>query len=148
MPTATKARPQTGILVNVVDLSADLAETLERINAAAEALNPGCEKATELLTDKIGYVMHGNDMFVICTEGVGDSEPITDENPHKLGLRRSYDRDGHKSVEMMAAFTGGYSRSDIEELPMISQVPLEKFIRVFGNRLESNFRIWHRVLSA
>ena len=140
-------RPTTGIMVTPVDTEMWLAEGLPRINASALALNDDAIPAVRLsIAADLGFVFKGDDLYVLNTEGVGKSDPLTDEDPFIVSLYRHWEA----TFEIIPSYQARLTRTDLLAMPInadgVEGVPLEKFIRTFGDRLEQNFHVWHRVL--
>lgn len=89
-------------------------------------------------------------LFVICTEGVGykvgPGEPLT------VGIDVKW---RNKSGEVQGSMGGGYEvylhEYEVKQLMDVDageDIDLADLVREFGDRLESNFWLWHRRLSA
>lgn len=107
--------------VNVLLLDADKTTALIRSRYS--------NASTELTADPMVVVNGDKGLAVVCTEGVGY---FADEN-------------GKFPVNYSLDFGGGYLDITLEELlPLISTttVDLADFVRVFGDRLETNLAIW------
>jgi len=81
-------------------------------------------------------------MFVLDTEGVGKSSPISKKNRLLVDFYAVYD-------DSESAVPDGCIELDDEDvlgLPVKNEIPLEKFVRQFGNRLEMNFGDWYLLL--
>ena len=87
-------------------------------------------------------------LFVLNTEGVGGSNPVSEEHPVDIEFHASRKgEDGGKVGTVFPVATASLTDSDIEEFPVVEEVKLTEFIREFGSRLENNFDSWNRVLS-
>lgn len=124
-------RTPSGITVTVPDISAPLAQALQAFNK--EQLEDGELPASELTFGTFGYVLTKQGMFVLCTEGVGDSKPITPDNRYEVDLHTP-------NTALVCAIK--FTDTELIMLPTAREVPLEDFIRQFGGRLESNYSIW------
>lgn len=134
-------RQKSNIMVTVPDISAPMQQAFELFNQ--QQLKKGEKPASNLSFTDFGYVLTKEGMFVINVEGVGDSAPINPDNRVEIGLYGEFDN-GAAGMSM-AAFPSCYlSLSDTEliMLPTLKEVPLEEFIRTFGDRLENNYNLW------
>ncbi len=123
----------------VPDLSGPTAQALEAFNKAQ--LEKGDLPASRLDPREFGY----NGMFVLCREGVGDSDAVTESNKLEVSLYAEWDEgDGKKSMAVFPSATIHLTDTEIIMLPTKSEEPLEKFIRSFGRRLEANYEVWLR----
>jgi len=87
---------------------------------------------------------HKGTTYVICSEGVGWE--VSEAEPLELSVYVEY---GPSTMTIVPSFTLTLSPSQVAEyLPKGDDVDLADFIRAFGGRLEENFRIWERTLSA
>jgi hypothetical protein len=84
-----------------------------------------------------GVVKTAQGYVGLNSEGVIDVKPISEENPLEINLYVS--RKG--SFSMLPWIGVRLPPSDVEPLISGDPVPLDKFIRTFGSRLESNFYI-------
>lgn len=130
-------REKSNITVSIVDLSAPLAQ-------ATEAYNEDGHKATTMSIrgTSLGYVQTHAGLFCLCTEGVGDSKPITEDNPAEVELYPEY----AGGSGMMPAGNLKLTDTELIMLPVKDERPLEEFIRSFGSRLEGNYRDWLHAL--
>ena len=90
-------------------------------------------------------------VFILNTEGVGNSEPLTDDD-EKKGTMVDFHGDRHNTVgahetSMFPVCTAELRLKDINEMEVTGTANLADFIRQFGSRLESNFDLWNRLLS-
>lgn len=94
-------------------------------------------------------VTHGEDTYVICTEGVGWK--VEWSKPLCLGVIPSWlDDDGEPQSSFTDTATVYLSPYEVKRLADASTevVDLADFVREFGDRLEGNFWHWHRTLTA
>ncbi len=131
------------VKVNHIDFS-DLEETARK---ALQEKNPE-RTVTAAKAGKWAYAETKKGLMVLNDEGVGDQEPVSKEFPLEIHIYGEYETaDGKKSMDIFPVI--GYRFDDpdeIRELPS-TVTPLKDFIRVFGHRLESNFRIWDKALT-
>lgn len=93
-----------------------------------------------------GFVETKKGKLMISDEGIVDQNPISEINPFYTAI---YVQET-KPYQHFSVFPIGEvvvkKLEEIEELPIVIKQPLEKFIREFGERLESNFRICSQFL--
>lgn len=132
-------REPSGITVKAVDMAAIIAEVAPKIKQ---------EHPEYVSIDThypIGVVETPNGYFILDMDGVMDANPITKENPYPLGLYCSKEEN---SIAIFPTFKLNITDETIKtEFKYIEEVPLEKFIRVFGSRLESNYYILKQELT-
>jgi hypothetical protein len=129
-------RPR-GITLRLLDFSAFTAE----ITAAQ----------TEYDTLKIDYQYAvGTDSqgrtYAICTEGVGSE--ITDEDGLIVDWHGSRKTETGWSGSLFPTARYSFDLAEVTERETGETVDLADFVRVFGGRLEDNFRLWFHTLSA
>jgi hypothetical protein len=94
----------------------------------------------------LGYVTtKTGDLYVIDRDGTGPEDPVTDNDPLELNLYPEFapNPDGSTSVAMMPAYAVALKKSDILAMPITGESEdLSEFIRMFGRRLEENFKLW------
>lgn len=84
-----------------------------------------------------GVIIHGDDVYWLDTEGIIVTVPIDDDkNPIKLEVYKENNTD---TVRMFPSWTAKITPSNVNEYLSDTSVPLEKFVRRFGTRLEVNF---------
>ena len=87
-----------------------------------------------------GIIRHGDDVYWLDTEGVIITQPISEDNPIKVGVRSHTKQDsGGTSISMFPRWQIKLYGDDLMEYFSDEGVPLEDFVRRFGARLESNF---------
>lgn len=87
-----------------------------------------------------GIIRHGDDVYWLDTEGVIVTQPINEDNPIKVGVRSHTKQDGGgTSVTMFHKWQISLYGDDLVEYFSDEGVPLENFVRSFGQRLETNF---------
>lgn len=128
-------REKSEITVMVPDLESLKESALAFINKNRK------EKERDLATSasicgKFGYVKTPNGVFTLESEGIIDTDPVSDESPFVLEFY------GHNETEIgifpECAMKG--SEKELLGLPVTKEFPLEDFVRAFGNSLESNYR--------
>lgn len=85
---------------------------------------------------------HDGELYVICVEGVGWH--VTDENPLSVDLFRKKPN----TIAIMPSLQAKLDPAEVRELTTSTEIDLADLIRRFGSRLEANFWIWHRTLTA
>lgn len=129
-------RMKTGIMVYPMDderLNKELAESELISSELKENEYPKCPSNE-------GIIRHGDDIYWLDKEGVMITKPISEDNPIKLDIHsRTKNGDGSQSWTMYPRWQTTLHGDDIEEYFSDEGVPLEDFVRVFGDRLEGNF---------
>ena len=131
-----KDRIPSNIIVTVPDFSGPAAAMLAAFNKQQEA--EGKDPAIKLEYREQGYVMTESGLYCLCTEGVGDSNPITDTNKLELEMHPAW----QGSFAMFPIGSIELTDTELIMLPTLREEPLEEFIRSFGRRLEANYSIW------
>lgn len=136
-------RKKSNVVVKVLDLSGLEADAFKHVqeNGYKE------DVVAVRVRDEYGYVETSDGLYFLCSEGVGNEGPITKDNLAELVFARHFERDGEKTFEIFSCLCMKFDDKDIKELPVKSEVTLDKFIRAFGSRLESNFSQWESLLS-
>lgn len=136
-------RTKSEIKVNVLDLSGlekDIFDGMQTKEYKKDLDRVSC-------SERLGYVETSEGIYLLCSEGVGSDKPVSKKNPAQFEFTRHWNRDGAKSMEMIPCIGVKLDEKEVKELPVKEVVTLDKFIRVFGSRLESNYREWERHLS-
>ena len=133
---------------------ADNAENLAVYHAQQKSKDaeyqPGFVELNPLGT--YGYVDTADGMFVLDKDGVGASDPLKDGEKMFIQLHAST----YKNAEHEGPHTFDISPSVVIQLTPVAiqqratgeTVLLHDFIRKFGSRLESNYRVWKNALEA
>lgn len=130
-------KPST-VMVNVVGVG----PLIQTANAVIKQKEP---EAQAEIRYAFGYVKTKKGIFVLCSEGVGSSKPITEKNRFEVQVYSVKDLGGgRKSMPMFPDMVFNLGEKSILSLPIEKQVPLHEFIRVFGSRLECNYAAWER----
>jgi len=128
-----RSRMTTGVMVYPIDA--------EKINAEIATSDWELEE-NEVATcrDGEGIIRYGDDVYWLDTEGVIVTQPIDEDNPIKLDIYTHKDKGkGAKSVSMFPKWQITLHGDTLETYISDEGVPLEGFVRRFGDRLESNF---------
>ena len=137
-------REKTAITIKVLDMSGVEAEALKWLKDKGDKHNDVTLVKTR---GKYGYIETPLGIFVLDTEGVGSSLPISEENPLEVELySRSIASDGGKTFSLGAIAVDKMNEQEVRDLPIKEEVNLADFIRQFGHRLESNYRTWKAFL--
>jgi hypothetical protein len=138
---------ESNVVVEVLDLSEIQAAALAYAN---DRLDDGNEPWDEVSTYGGAYGRafdsDGN-MFILNTEGVGGSKPVSKEHPVFIEFHASRKTDEGTVGTMLPVATAEMHRTDFANVEVMKEVNLADFIRSFGARLESNFDSWNRVLT-
>lgn len=129
-------REESGIEVEVLDLSV-VAKWGEKIQ------NKKGDQATLEPHGTLGVVRTPKGDFLISDEGVIARKALADANPWPVDLYRcTKDEAGNlKSLEIIPFGVINIVPAALKEIPIKEKLPLEKFIRIFGHRLETNYHI-------
>lgn len=138
-------RTPSTVLVQPLDLSGTYPAALEYINGHGKPL------ATEVhVSPRWGIVETPRGLYALCTEGVGNSRPITDEEPLDVDVYVSKSKDdGEKQfISMYPSASLKLGPEELRSYASGDKVPLHDWIRSFGARLEANYSGWRRALEA
>ncbi len=132
----SRSRMKTGIMVYRMD-----DEKLNKYVAESEWFSSRMEENEVGTCDSgEGIIRHGDDVYWLDTEGVIVTQPISEDNPIKVNVRSHIDHgDGKSSHSMFPKWQITLQGDDLAEYFSDEGVPLEEFVRSFGQRLESNF---------
>jgi hypothetical protein len=140
-----RSRIPSGVMIKVIDVSVALKAALDHFNKH-QAVD-GKEPATSMITQTWGIVETPKGLFCLCTEGVGP-DAITEKEPMQIDFQPEWKRtDGSRSIGWSGS-TATLTKEDLLACPVVEEKPLEDFIRTFGARLEDNYNLWRRELSA
>jgi len=148
-------RIESTVTVHLFSLTeADNAKNLAYYHAQQKSKDaeyqPGFVELNPLGT--YGYVDTADGMFVLVNEGVGASDPLKDDEKMVIELYAStYENAEHEGSYTFGMFpTVGIQLTpvEIQQRATGETVPLHDFIRKFGSRLESNYRMWKNALEA
>jgi hypothetical protein len=124
------------VVVKVLDLSTiekDIVNTLKKRD----------DRYTKAVPDQIyGIVETKEGTYILGDEGVGPNYPLTKEKPIEI-LWYGATED---SYDMLPCAKTTVDIDDIKQCPIKEEKNLASFIRVFGQRLQSNFRQWNSFL--
>jgi len=135
-------RTQSNVKVNILDLSTIEENALTFIN---ENLLKDKEQATgaDVFGGTHGVVETDEGIYYLCSEGVGNNTPISEDNPIVFDIY-------HRTETGIGIFPSCSYKLRIDKLDehmSDSYVPLNEFIRSFGARLDDNFYQWERKLA-
>lgn len=140
---ATETERTRGITLKVLDLSPLKPDIIKFVQ---EGKDPTVTDVSfhfrwATITDEFGR------QHLICDEGVG--AVFSDESPMQIDAWDATERidpeTGNKTFSTMAIVSVHLKPEDIADLPVIEEVDLADFVRVFGARLERNF--WDNYLA-
>lgn len=96
----------------------------------------------------IGVVEKDGKHYLIDSDGVGSEIPLEDDIGSIFWYKELRDEKGNiTSFDCMYCAETRLVYKDFESCKVLDRIPLDKFIRAFGHRLEQNFRIWENLLS-
>jgi hypothetical protein len=128
-------REISGIDVKVLDLTLSLERCEKELIQSLEA--NGCEHFKTL--GETGIVETPKGIFVLEEDGIIIREPLSDTNRWPIDLYGSSRKDGTESIVMIPIAVINLSPDFVKTIPVKKTIPLEKFIRSFGRRLEENY---------
>jgi hypothetical protein len=136
MKMRDRSRMKTGVMVHRMDV-----EKLDKYVAESEWFSSRMEEnEVGKCASGEGIIRHGDDVYWLDTEGVIVTQPISEDNPIKVGVRSHTKQDGGgTSVTVFPKWEITLRGDDLVEYFSDEGVPLEDFVRRFGARLESNF---------
>jgi hypothetical protein len=132
-----EARKPSGINVEPLVLDKILAIALEK----GKVENPDIYNVEEHYP--IARIITAKGVFVVDKDGVG----VGPLGEYVLYLYCLYNKDGQESIDCIPKWSFTLKKEDIMNLPVLDPVPLENWIRTFGNRLEHNYADWVRALT-
>jgi hypothetical protein len=122
---STERKP-SNIIVKKLDMTDFLEEAKKDISEMEQ-----CVKVD--IQYPLGFVDTKGGMMVICEEGVGWVIQDNENFPVELFVKQK-----ENEIPLFPKYEVKISPEKLREFPT-TYVPLEKFIRVFGSRLESNY---------
>ena len=142
MPTSTERyqeRETSTIKVQILDLSKCNQSALEYMlkNNKEDETPIGAETGYTW-----GIVTTNDGIYCLCSEGVGQHNPVTESDKISLDYYPKYE----KSIAILPSVQVHLSDKHLMECATNEFVPLEDFIRKFGSRLETNYYTWKRQL--
>lgn len=133
-------RTPTAIMVTPLDFS-----SLNKSAFDALAKDDRYKEATECYSLKHGIVKTKRGLFVLDSEGVGPSEPITSDNPLAVDFWAKTQGGGGW---VMPVVSGKLDDQDLLKLVTDQQINLSDWIENRGSRRNSNYESWRRHLEA
>jgi hypothetical protein len=144
-------REESRVIVKVINFQPLLEKTLSEKQKAFQLLSEaGLSEADKykvfqdigkLTCDSFAYVQTSKGMYALSTEGIGSEKPINESNKLVVPVRPLHIL--NMTVEILE-----FSNIQLAKMPIAYEVPLRKFIRQFGNRLENNYIAWKSILEA
>ena len=89
----------------------------------------------------MGFVKTQKGTYILDTDGMGPADPIEKESA-EVGIKRA---------DIMACMPYTYiqiNKKNLAGVPVCGKINLSAFVRVHGQRLESNFKAWDTFLTA
>lgn len=127
---ALEDRGPCDIVVHVLDIEDFLSDRIEHVRESFEEHNRKFPY-DRLTSFRWGVVPTEKGDFLLCDEGV--------MQPPGSEYRIQFFGEGDRSFSMMPV--GTFTVDDFEDFRVLGKVPLSLFIRSFGHRLETNFRL-------
>jgi len=122
--------------VQLVDFSRFNGDALEHYNKDRE----DDEVATDCKTMyRHGFIDTDYGMFILCDEGVGNKEPVSEEHPYQLDFWQERKEGDVTRMGIGPCLTMKLQETIIRECATGKTEPLHEFIRTFGDRLDSNY---------
>jgi len=143
-------RKPSNLVVQLLDFSPLHIKALEYVNAQevekGQPLSTACKPM-----NSYGFIETDDGVYVLCSEGVGSSHPISEEHPYELDFfteRIDKDDPSKRFIGIMPSCTIRLMTNDMLYGHATGDtVPLHDFIRTFGDRLETNYYNWVRHLN-
>tara|TARA_Y100001951_G_C11198061_1_gene215476 strand:- start:119 stop:586 length:468 start_codon:yes stop_codon:yes gene_type:complete len=98
---------------------------------------------------KYGFIETADGIYLVDSEGVGNSRPITEENPYHLSFyteRRDKENFNQKYISIFPSCEMPLFEKHLRKYATGETQPLHEFIREFGLRLDNNYMNWERHL--
>lgn len=129
-------RDKSKVIVKILDFT-----QLEQ--KVVDLLKTKNEKYTKCLSNQTwGIVETKNGIYALGHEGVGPNCPISQDNQ----LEILWIGGGEDFYDMIPSVKTQIDVEELKSYPVKEEKNLSDFIRVFGSRLESNFREWNNFL--
>jgi hypothetical protein len=104
-------------------------------------------KATACKTmNSHGFIDTDDGMFVLCSEGVGNKHPISEEHPYQLEFFNERKEEGVTHLGIGPCLLMRFEEDDLRKCVTGETEPLHEFIRTFGDRLDTNYMTFERWL--
>lgn len=138
-------RQPSNHMVKVLDLTAFQKRAIKLLKPHVE-----WKKGDTLVTAyTYGVVEKNGKHYLLCNEGVGSVIALEDK-PSEVYWYREF-RGADNKVHSFGVYPSVQSNLNYDELmseaKIIDELPLDKFIRVFGTRLEQNYEMWENFLT-
>jgi hypothetical protein len=98
---------------------------------------------------RYGFIETDDGVYLMDSEGVGNSRPITKENPYHLSFyseRQDMDDSSKRYMNVFPACEMPLEEKHLRKHATGDTLPLHEFIREFGDRLDTNYMNWERHL--
>lgn len=132
-------RTKTSVTVKVIDTTSLESEAVKFLREAGKNVDK-----VEVI-GKIGYIQTPKGIYVIDCEGIGSLNPITAENAYVMEFWETATKD-NETMTCEPSCEHRMSDKEILTLPVTREENLADFIRVFGPRLERNYRDWKEAM--
>jgi len=93
-----------------------------------------------------GFIETNDGVYLVDTEGVGNSRPITKENPYHLAFYTERQEENVHQISIFPACEMPLQEKHLRNHATNDIQPLHEFIREFGDRLDINYINWERHL--
>ena len=96
-----------------------------------------------------GFIETDDGIYLVDSEGVGNSRPITKENPYHLSFyteRQDADDESKRYISIFPSCEMPLQEKHLRKYATGDTQPLHEFIREFGDRLDTNYMNWERHL--
>jgi len=143
-------RTPSNLQIQLLDFTPINTNALAFVNAQED--EQGQPKSTDCKPiNSYGFIETEDGAYVICSEGVGNSSPISEENPYELHFyteRVDEDVPGKRFIGIVPSCNVPIKSTDmLYGYATGETTPLHDFIRTFGDRLETNYHNWVRHLN-
>jgi len=129
-----KERIPSKYTVHLMDFSEHTQTALEVYNKDREVKATACTPR-----DRHGFIDTDDGMFVLCSEGVGNRDPISEEHPYQLEFFHERRNDDGITFGIGACVLMPFEEDGLRKCATGETQPLHEFIRTFGDRLDTNY---------
>jgi len=133
-------RNQSKVVVKILDLDSV-------IKAGSEEMQkkyPDLKNVSVMIIGSVGLVETKRGMFLLHSEGVGLTNPLSEANNYVVSLYKSYKSETTEITDIFPCLIFNITDKNIKDFPIIEKKNLTQFIRKFGDRLEKNFESWDK----
>ncbi len=127
--------------VHVMDFTDYNQKALDHYNKDREVKATACKPM-----NRHGFIDTDDGMFVLCSEGVGNKNPISEEHPYQLEFFNERKEGDVTHMGIGPCLWMRFEEDGLRECATGETQPLHEFIRTFGDRLDTNYMNFERWL--